>query len=178
MAYLMHAPRIVVPKPVAERNHTCHALFNAFERFAKKSTVKVTPPTTNSKGSFKRTRLSPIQTKPKLEISKDIIEVTIFDEPVKPTVKLEMSKDVDEVTIIDEMLSTCKPSKDFENKVRHKKEYELKNIVIKQRIDLYNKGREIVELRQEIERLTQRLSEDLSFTGNDIAFLIQTAYFK
>ena len=172
----MHTPRIVVPKPAVERNHTCHALFNAFERFAKESTVKVTPPTTNNEGSFKRTRLSPIQTKPKLEIAKDIVEVTIFDEPVKPSVKLEISKDIDEVTIIDEMLSTCKPSKDIENKVRHKKEYEPKNIVIKQKIDLYNRGREIVKLRRELEHLTQQLSKDLAYAGNDIAFLIQTAY--
>ena len=172
----MHAPRIVVPKPATERNHTCHALFDAFERFANESTVKVTPPTTNNEGSFKRTRLPPIQPKPKLEIAKDVVEVTIIDEPVKPSVKLEMYKDIDEFTIFDEMISTCKPSKDFVYKVTQKKRDDLIDIVIKQRIDLYNKGREIVECRREIERLTQQLSDKLSEAGNDIAFLIRTAY--
>ena len=172
----MHAPRIVVPKPTTERTHTCNALFDAFERFAKESTVKVTPPDTNNEGSFKRTRLPPIRPKPKLEIAKDIVEVTIVDEPVKPPVKLEMHKDINEVTIFDEMISTCKPSKDFEYKVKQKKTADLIDIVIKQRIDLYNRGREIIELRREIERLTQQLSKKLDDAGNDIAFLIQTAY--
>ena len=172
----MHAPRIVVPKPTTERTHTCYALFDAFERFAKESTVKVIPPATNNEGSFKRTRLSPIQPKPKLEITKDVVDVTIFDEPVKPSIKLVMSKDIDEVTIFDEMISTCKPSKDFEYKVRQKKKEDLIDIVIKQRIDLYNKGCEIVEYRREIERLTHQLSKKLDDAGNDIAFLIRTAY--
>ena len=172
----MHAPRIVVPKPTTEHTHTCHALFDAFERYAKEFTVKVTPPATNNEGSFKRTRLSPIRPKPKLEITKDVVEVTIVDEPIKRPVKLEMSKDIDEFTIFDEMISTCKPSKDFEYKVKQKKTADLIDIVIKQRIDLYNKGREIIECRREITRLTQQLSDKLGEAGNDIAFLIRTAY--
>ena len=172
----MHAPKIVVPKPVTGHKHTCHDLYDAFERFAKESTVKVTPPATNNEGSFKRTRLPPIQPKPKLEIAKDVAEATIIDEPVKPSVKLEISKDLEEVDIFNEMIATCKVSKDFVYSVKHKQHDQLVDIVIKQRTELYNRGREIVELRREIEHLTQWLGEKLEDEGNDIGFLIREAY--
>lgn len=155
----MHTPRIVVPKPAAERDHTCHALFNAFERFAKESTIKVTPPTTNNEGSFKRTRLPPLR--PTLRLTEESVSVDIHnEEPVNeehkassPNYRL-MSKD---------------PRKLIE--IIEKKEIEFKDM---ERV-LVAAETTMEALRRENERLTQQLAARLTYTGNDVEFLIRNA---
>jgi hypothetical protein len=121
--------------------------------------LPIKPPTNTSNGSFKRTRLPPLR--PTLRLTEEPISVDIHnEEPVKeehkassPNYRL-MSKD---------------PRKLIE--IIEKKEIEFKDM---ERV-LVAAETAMMTLRRENERLTQQLAARLTYTGNDVEFLIRNA---
>ena len=154
--------------------HTCFDMFNWLEQYIERNALDVklstnnnvpervlpiNPPTNTSNGSFKRTRLPPLR--PALQVTEESISVDIHsEEPVKEEYKASppnyrlMSKD---------------PRKLIE--IIEKKEIEFNDI---ERV-LVAAETAMMALRQENERLKQQLAARLTYTGNDIEFLIKNA---
>lgn len=154
--------------------HTCFDMFNWLERYIKRNSLVVElstnntvsepvlpikPPTNTSNGSFKRTRLPPLR--PALQLTEEFVSVDIHnEEPIKeehnefpPNYRL-MSK---------------YPRKLIE--IIEKKEIAFKDM---ERV-LVAAETAMMTLRRENEQLKQQLAARLTYTGNDVEFLIKNA---
>ena len=154
--------------------HTCFDMFNWLERYVKRNSLDVElstntpvsepvlpikPPTTASNGSFKRTRLPPLR--PALQVTEESVSVDIHnEEPVTeehndspPNYRL-LSKDPRKLIQIIE-----------------KKDIAFKDM---ERV-LVAAETTMASLRRENEQLKQQLAARLTYTGNDVEFLIKNA---
>ncbi len=154
--------------------HTCFDMFNWLERYVERNSLDVElstnntvpepvlpikPPMNTSNGSFKRTRLPPLR--PALQLTEESVSVDIHnEEPVTeehkdspPNYRL-LSKD---------------PRKLIE--IIERKDIAFNDM---ERV-LVAAETTMTALRRENERLTQQLAARLTYTGNDVEFLIKNA---
>lgn len=154
--------------------HTCFDMFDWLERYIKRNALDVelstnTPvpgpslrikqPSTASNGSFKRTRLPPLR--PTLHVTEESISIDIHNEE---SIEEEHNNSPPNYRLL---------SKDPRKLIQiiEKKEIEFKDM---ERV-LVAAETAMTALRRENEQLKQQLAARLTYTGNDIEFLIKNA---
>ena len=155
--------------------HTCFDMFERFERFVKRDEMVpeppkihepepitkpliVKPPTTKPTGGFRRNiPLGPLRPVLQLTVTSIIADIN-YEETLPKGMEVDKSIKV-------------RPQ-EYEGK--NKKE--LMRIAKQLRIMHDSKDKEMNKLRNIIDELQKRLSDQLAGAGNDIEFLIQRAY--
>lgn len=154
--------------------HTCFDMFNWLERYIERDSldvelstnntvseqiVPIKPPTNTSNGSFKRTRLPPLR--PALQLTEESVSVDIHNE--------EQVKEEHKDSPPNYRLLSKDPRKLIE--IIERKEIAFKDM---ERV-LVAAETAMMALRRENEQLKQQLAARLTYTGNDIEFLIKNA---